>query len=311
MANYVPAAGDLVYSGASAATELLSRVGGFIAGCGFASFAVVNNAVHGTSTSPSQVTDIINRAIHAGDAGPGGVATPAGIERTAAAYGVTFQSEPYQSALSQYAGVKPIELGVSNARAFGGADSNVQGHYITIVGRTAQGSFIVSDPNTPQSAAGQFVTYTPAQIIASNPFWAGVPQQSVLGSASGATSASSSSSTSSGGNPFDIANAIGGLGTGITSAVGSFGSDLRSGATTALRDSAWFLLALVIIGAGAWLLFSEPLQQAAKSVGKAARGAAGGGRGNEGEDAAGEGEAGSAGEAAGAEGADVAAVAAV
>ena len=252
MGTYTPQAGDALIPGAQAVTELLSPVGGFIAGCGEAALAVITGLVSGTPVGPAQVSQIIADAIKHG-AGPGGVSTPAELTATAADYGVTLQSYNYNTALNTFAGVKPIELGVSNASAFGGADANVQGHYITVVGRTTSGAYIVSDPNTAQSKVGQFVTYTAQQIANARPFWAGVPTQSVQSSGGGVT--------------------IPGV-QGISDAINGF----RSGATTALHQTGWFLIALTICGFGAWLLFEPQIQQAAAAVkdtaGKAAEVAA-------------------------------------
>lgn len=185
MATYTPQPGDTLIPGAQAATELLSPIGGFIAGCGQASLLVLAHLVNGTPISPQQVTAIIRDSVTHG-ASPSGVSTPSELEATANDLGTPLQSVPWQQALAQDAGVTPIEIGVSNASAFGGADSGVAGHYVTVVGRTAQGNFIVSDPNTQASISGGFVSYTPAQFQQAHPFWASIPQaNTLLGSVSG------------------------------------------------------------------------------------------------------------------------------
>lgn len=189
MSSYTASLGDAIYTGATAVTEDLSRVNGFIAGCGQAALLVVLNAVKGQSTSPSDVTALIKQAVNSnlvtGPKAASGQSSPADIEALAQQQGVSLQSGDYQTLLGQYAGTKPIILGVSNARAFGGADANVFGHYITVVGRTTGGNYIVSDPNTPESQAGKFVTYTPSQIAASLPFWGAVPTGPTLGGIGG------------------------------------------------------------------------------------------------------------------------------
>ena len=185
MTSYTSSLGDAIYTGATAVTEDLSRVNGFIAGCGQAALLVVLNAVRGQSTTPADVTALIKQAINSnlvtGKLAQSGETSPANLEALAQQQGVQLQSGDYQTLLNQYAGQKPIILGVSNARAFGGADSNVFGHYITVVGKTRNGNYIVSDPNTPESQQGKFVTYTPAQIIASLPFWGAVPTGPITG----------------------------------------------------------------------------------------------------------------------------------
>lgn len=270
MATYNPQSSDLLVPGVQAATELASHVGGFMAGCGFAALDVILNATRGVSTSPAEVTAIIQQATNQGQTiGAGGVATPANIEAVAQNdFGVTLQSFGYQQALSQYAGSKPIEIGVANAAAFGGADTGVHGHYITVVGRTGNGDFIVSDPNTSQSAAGQFVTYSPQQIANARPFWAGVPNNPIIGG------------SGSGSNPINAlwGGALGGV---IATLVGGNGKQ-------SLTDFLWrsgLIIAggiIVLVGIiaftisgqehnGAMLLDSEAGQATQRAVGRAAK----------------------------------------
>lgn len=173
--TYTPSPGDIIVTGATAATEDFSRIGGVIAGCGWAALDVILHIAKGTATTPAEVTAIIKQAIAEGESGAYGVATPAQIMHVSAQYGVPLTSQNWMTALAQGAGKRPIEIGVNNASVFGGSDSNVHGHYITVVGRTQSGNFIVSDPNTPQSQQGKFVVYTEQQIAAAQPFWAGVP----------------------------------------------------------------------------------------------------------------------------------------
>lgn len=218
MSGYTSSLGDVIYTGATAVTEDLSRVNGFIAGCGQAALLVILNAVKGTPTSPSDVTALIKQAINSnlvtGGLAQSGESSPANLEALAQQQGVSLQSGDYHTLLAQYAGSKPIILGVSNARAFGGSDSNVFGHYITIVGKTANGDYIVSDPNTIESQSGKFVTYTPTQIAASLPFWGAVPTGPVIGG--GGTNV----------NPFSLQlpQWINDLGTRFTAYVNAFGS---------------------------------------------------------------------------------------
>lgn len=251
MANYTPAAGDVVIPGAQAATELLSRTGGFIAGCGEASLAVVSGIVNGTPVSPAAVSAIIQDAMNHG-AGPGGVSTPAELQATARDYGVSLQSVPWQTALAQDAGVIPVELGVGNATAFGGADANVHGHYVTVVGRAANGSYIVSDPNTQASIGGGFVTYTAQQIANARPFWAGTPGGTIVGATyPGLTGA---------------ASAAGNAASGIPQAITNFGQTITADVTRGAQLVGWGVLALVIVGAGLWLLIPQSTKQAASDA---------------------------------------------
>jgi hypothetical protein len=249
MANYTPASGDVVIPGAQAATELLSRTGGFIAGCGEASLAVVSGIVNGTPVSPAAVSAIIQDAMNHG-AGPGGVSTPAELQATARDYGVNLQSVPWQSALAQDAGSVPVELLVGNATAFGGADANVHGHYVTVVGRAANGSYIVSDPNTAASIGGGFVTYTAQQIANARPSWAGVPGGTVAGATYPGLNGAAQTVSSAG----------------IPQAITSFGQTIAADATRGAQLVGWGVLALVIVGAGLWLLIPPSTKQAASDA---------------------------------------------
>lgn len=255
MSTYSPQPGDTIFPGAQAATELLSPVGGFIAGCGFAALDVILNATRGVSTSPAEVTAIIRQAMQEGNTvGNGGSATPADIMNVSAHdFGVSLQSMGINQALAAYAGVKPIEIGVGNARAFGGADSNVAGHYITVVGKAANGNYIVSDPNTPQSKSGQFVEYSAAQIAAARPFWAGVPRSPLISTGAGG---------GGGFNPLDPASWSAAISGGLSGAASQVGATfLGALGAASLKDFLWraglliggamlILVALVVIGAG-------------------------------------------------------------
>lgn len=164
------AAGDYIIPGAQAVTE---RGIGFINSCGEAALAVVQGIANGTPPTIAQVVNLVKTGTQFGTA-PSGTSTPQELANLSAATGTPLTIGSGQTVLStvnsNLAVGKPTEIGVSNARAFGGADSNVFGHYVTVVGRAASGSYIVADPNQPASVSGQFVQYTPSQITAANPF---------------------------------------------------------------------------------------------------------------------------------------------
>lgn len=182
MTTYTPEQGDIIAAGSLPATELFSRVGGFIAGCGQAALAVLLNAANGQGTSPQTITALIRESINQhlvfGTKASSGETSPSDLIQLGARHGVTIQSEPWQVALAQNAGTRDVILGLSNASALGGNDSNVAGHYITVVGIRADGTYIVSDPNSTESTQGKFVTYSQNQLNAAQPFWAGVSMTS-------------------------------------------------------------------------------------------------------------------------------------
>lgn len=155
-------------------TEDLTRVDGIIAGCGEAALLVILNGLKGLPTDPDELGMIIRNAEAHGWVGKGGVSAPSGLKSIAGSYGVSLQSGNLNDLINQWAGKRPIIVGVSNARAFGGRDSGVFGHYVTIVGRTAGGALIVNDPNQ-SSKFGYFDVYTQQQFSDAHPFWAAVP----------------------------------------------------------------------------------------------------------------------------------------
>lgn len=168
------AQGDYIIPGATAVTEWGSRVGGFINGCGQAALAVIFGIASGTPPRISDVTRLIQQGAAAGYTGQTGVSTLKGLQQLSAANGIPTQIGSGANTLgtinANLARGVPTEVGVSNASAFGGSDKNVQGHYVTVVGRSASGNFIVADPNQPQAQSGGFIEYSAAQIQQALPF---------------------------------------------------------------------------------------------------------------------------------------------
>lgn len=171
---------DYIIPGAQAVTEWGSRVGGVIAGCGEASLLVMEAIASGNPPSIQQVTDLILAAIRNGWSNPGGVITPGGLAKLGAATGnpltIGAPGNTLATIDANLAQGKPTEIGISRAYVFGGSDVNVRGHYITVVGKRDNGSFIVADPNQPEATRGQFVYYTAQQIMNAAPFATLTPQ---------------------------------------------------------------------------------------------------------------------------------------
>ncbi len=168
------ATGDYIIPGARAVSEWLSPIGGFIEGCGQAAFAVVQGIATGHPPTSEQVTGLIRDGIQAGKAGAHGSTTPSDLVWLGRQNGVPLQTGSGGEALStierNLSQGLPTILGVTNARAFGGTDSNVSGHWVTVVGKAGNGNYIVADPNTRQALSGGFVQYTADQIKRASPF---------------------------------------------------------------------------------------------------------------------------------------------
>lgn len=203
MTTYSSSMGGTIVPNAAPVTEDFTRINGVIAGCGQAAMLVTLNAYRGLPTSPAEVGNLIEQMVHAnqtvGGKASSGQSSPAGLTWLASQYGVSMQSGDPATMLDTYAGIRPIVWGVSNAHVLGGWDSGVSGHYINIVGRTADGRFIVSDPNQPESENGQFVVYTRQQLLDAQPFWAAVPTSGPPAGQSNTTTLAAATA-SSGGN---------------------------------------------------------------------------------------------------------------
>ena len=158
--------------------EGFAPVGGFVNGCGQAAVLMMNAVVKGQPTSTNDLLNAIKYSIATGKATQSGshigATTPAELQwlseqqgvKTTLGAGSAWRST-VDNAIPQG---KPVVLGVSNARAFGGSDSNVSGHYVTIVGTTTDGRYIVADPNQQAAKAGGTVVYSASQIQAAKPF---------------------------------------------------------------------------------------------------------------------------------------------
>ena len=252
------AAGDYIIPGAQAVTEWFSRFGGFINGCGQASLAVINGIMTGSPPSVAEVTSLIQQGAASGATGPTGVSTLAGLQQLGASTGTPLTigsgATTISTINSNLTSGLPTLVGVSNAHVFGGSDRNVSGHYITVVGKAANGNFIVADPNQPQATSGGFVQYTAQQIMNAQPFGTGTPQ-GTPGGIAGATAAAIS-----GGITTGFQNVLNGL----------FGSVKSNLGISSLSDFAWrsalIVGGMVLIVIGLLVFFSKQEGQAVTVV---------------------------------------------
>lgn len=269
MTAYSPQKNDAILPGARATTEWYSRVGGVIAGCGEAATAVMLGVMKGRTDyyDPNKVAALIQQAVAAhqtvGMWAAGGQSTANNLQWLAQQNGV--QTTAYDGSqagqlLASYAGRRPLVVGVSNARAFGGSDSNVNGHYVTVVGRTAQGDYIVSDPNTQESTQGQFVKYSAQQFQNAQPFAVVMPNAdtSGVGAAAGTTLASTQGSTSGGSCKHSVSVAWGSI-----CLDPALGFAVRSGLV--LAGLLCIVLGIIIL-ARTQPVIGQPLQAAAAKV---------------------------------------------
>jgi hypothetical protein len=256
MATYQAQPTDVVLPGAQSATELLTTVGGFVAGCGFAALDTVLHVVRGESIDAQHVTAIVQQAVTEhqtmGAKAGSGEANSANVKYLASQHGVTLSDVDFNKALDD-AGTVPSEIGVSNATVFGGNDARVFGHYVSPVGKTASGSIITADPNSNESLSGGFVVYSRAQFAAAQPFWAG----EATGTGGNPLTLGAPATNTLGAN-FDIPNPfqpIGDAGTAISQAIGNFLAGLLAGATLALKRAGVFIIGALLLVLGVVIAF--------------------------------------------------------
>ena len=173
-------------------SESLAPVNGGIAGCGQAAVLMMNHIVRGEPVSANELLNLIKFSIATGHSvSPSGATRPSDLQWLAEQQGVKTTLGPGSAWRSTVDAAipagKPVVLGVSNARAFGGSDSNVAGHYVTIVGTTTDGRYIVADPNQQAAKAGGTVVYSADQIQAARPFATLTPTSSVQPTTSGSS----------------------------------------------------------------------------------------------------------------------------
>lgn len=214
---------NFILNGAQSVTEDLSFFMGGIVGCGEASALVISHILTGQKIDPTEVTNLIKAAANAGKLNSAGHGqTAQDVQWDLSQFGISskivgWNSGDTQSMFQQIddalsAGL-PVEVGVSTGSALSGEQSNLQGHYITLVGLNG-GNFVAADPNSAQSKTGGFVNETPAQLKNANPFALIIPTGKGVGT-------TNTQDTTGGGNPLDIAGAISGLGSALSSGIGA------------------------------------------------------------------------------------------
>lgn len=173
-----------IVKNAQAITEWYSRIDGTIEACGQASVAMALHVLKNTPATPQFVTALAQETVNAREVvdWPHASTAPDDLKWLLFKHkaSATIHWNDWESSLRAQAGHIPVIVGVSNADALGGHDRGIHGHYICVFGVDGGGAYIVGDPNTPESTSGAFVTYTPAQIDAADPFAVIVPQESPL-----------------------------------------------------------------------------------------------------------------------------------
>lgn len=266
--------GRRAHPGATAIHEFF----GFVADCGQAAGEILYSWGHGEKPSGEHINRVVSAMQQAGLAGNQGVSTLQGNSAELTKEGVpNFTTNDWLGAIRQNAGVKPIELGVSNARVLPGDENTVFGHFLTIEGRTKSGDYIASDPDNAAAKHGQLVRYSEAQLAAAHPWGAIVPTQ-VSGQIGGGPLP-----------PDALGPIVNAVAPGFGGVVGGIGdaaalpANIANAAATAIRplviNVGLFTLALILIFGGLLLVFWEPVSagvQTGVSAGtKAAKDAAG------------------------------------
>ena len=160
------AAGDYIIPGAQAVTQWGI---GFINACGEAALAVLEGIQNGVAPTISTVQNLARAGTSFGT-DPTGTSTLQELQKLAASMGTATTIGPGgQAGLNtinaNLAQGKPTEVNIQKASALGGNDVGVAGHYVTVVGRAANGNYIVADSNQAAARSGQFVQYSPQQLL--------------------------------------------------------------------------------------------------------------------------------------------------
>jgi Papain-like cysteine protease AvrRpt2 len=263
VSTYQSSPSDTLLSGATGVSEWQTTVGGVVAACGEAALVPLLALTVGTPATTQEVTSLTQQAVNnhwtVGTYAYAGQSSPQTLSNIAKTQGVTLQNMSYQSALKQYAGKRPIVIGVSNAQAFGGDDKGIFGHYIAVLGVTGPGNpagagnYIVSDPNQQQSEDQQLVVYTPAEIAAAQPFSAQVPT-------TGPTTAPANVTASASLNPLDPSTWLPAISSGVLSSLG----------ISSIQDLLWrtgfIVLGLVLVILGFYIMFIPAEEKAAETI---------------------------------------------
>jgi hypothetical protein len=180
---YHPSEGDTLVPGVAPIHEFF----GFLADCGQAASEVIYSWGTGQPVSGDHINAVVRAMQQKGLAGGGGLSSLSGNSAQLASEGIpNAVTSDWISAITGNAGSKPVELFVTNARALPGDETNLHNHFLTIVGRTASGDFIASDPDSTQAKNGQFSVFSATQLQAAN------PQGAIVPSGGGATDPGSS-----------------------------------------------------------------------------------------------------------------------
>lgn len=196
-------AAGISFLGVEVISESTARVNGFVNGCGQAAVLMMAHLQNGQPVNANSLLNLIKFSIATGNATTSGrhigstnaadvqwLAEQEGV-KTKLGSGSSWQGT-VDAALAS--GRIPV-MGVGNAKAFGGSDANVAGHWVTFVGKTGDGRYVVADPNQQAAKSGGTVVYTADQINQAKPF-ATLTPVSAAQYTSGASEASMTSDNS-------------------------------------------------------------------------------------------------------------------
>lgn len=179
---------ELTGSGIQTVYEGLAPVGGFVNGCGEAAVLMASQFYRGQKVDPNALLNLIKLSIATGHATKSGrhqgATDAADLQWLFQQQGIKAKvgrGESWRSTSdAALANGKPVVLGLANARALGGNNSNVDGHYITLI-QTDGDKYLALDPNQPQARDDKGVIYTADTIQKAKPFATVVPQDSPVG----------------------------------------------------------------------------------------------------------------------------------
>jgi hypothetical protein len=175
-------------SNAQSINEAVALVHGVDAACGPAAAYQTAGAIRGFELSDQGLQALVARGIDADRLTTGGQDSQNVLWDLSnynlsgdiwSASTVSDMDEWLTSALQQD---KPVIMGLSEAHFLSDEPSTIHGHFVTVVGKNTDGSYVTADPNTVAASHGEFTANTAQQFFEAQGLGNITPHQSAGGS---------------------------------------------------------------------------------------------------------------------------------
>lgn len=173
---------------AQSINEAVALVHGVDAACGPASAYELAGAVGGFKLTDTGLQNLVSRGISAGTLTTGGQNVDH-VLWDMEQYGVggniwnaSSQAELASTLDSNLAADKPTVMGLSEGHFLTDEPAALHGHFVTVVGKNTDGSYVTADPNTVAASSGGFTANSAAQLFAAQGLGNITPNKSAGGS---------------------------------------------------------------------------------------------------------------------------------